>query len=160
MLHACARVPHVYVGERVRAAFVADQQGVALRIISRSGRTFQNLHLAPIGVLTMSGGDALRHDGAAGILADVDHLRSGISLLIVVRERDGIELAYRVVALKNAAGIFPSDSRSSLNLCPRNLRVHAATRAALGNEVVDTAFSLLVSGIPILNGRILDLCVI
>jgi hypothetical protein len=44
-------VAHLDVRHRVRAAFVAQQQAVALRVIPRVGRAFENLHQAAIGVL-------------------------------------------------------------------------------------------------------------
>ena len=61
-------------------------------------RARQHLHEAAIAVLAVTGGDALRDDRAARVAADVDHLRAGVGLLVIVRDRDGVELADRVVA--------------------------------------------------------------
>src|SRR5437762_2927770 len=108
----------------------------------------------------MSSRNSLRHDRAAGVLAEVDHLGSGIRLLIVVGQSYRVELAHRVVALQNATGIFPGDGGAGLNLCPGNLGVDAAATPALGHKVVDSALSLLVTGIPVLHGRVLDLSVV
>ena len=54
--------------------------------------------------------------------ADMDHLRSGIGLLVVVGHRDRIELADAVVAVQHAGRIFPGDRRAGLHLGPGNLR--------------------------------------
>src|SRR4051812_42227449 len=118
MLHARARIPHLDIREGVGTALVADQKRVALRVIPRSLSALQDLYLATVRVLPMSGGDTLRNNRAAGILADVDHLRAGIGLLIVVGQRNGIELAYRVIALQNAAGILPGNRGPGFNLRP------------------------------------------
>src|SRR6185436_8459332 len=52
-------VLHLDVGKGVRAAFVAQQERVALREIPRIDRAFQNLHLPAVTVLAVSGGNAL-----------------------------------------------------------------------------------------------------
>src|SRR3546814_18385920 len=90
----------------------------------------------------------------------MDHLRPGIRLMAVVGDRDGIELAHRVVALQDAARVLPRDRRAGLDLGPGDLGVPAAAGGALGNEVVDAAAPLLVARIPVLDRRILDLGVI
>src|SRR5260370_33734090 len=138
MLHPRRGVLHFDVGKGVRAALVADQQRVALRVVTRSPSAFQNLHYATISVLTMSRGDSLRHNRAARVLSNMDHLRAGVGLLVIVGQRNGVKLADRVVALKNATRIFPGDCGASFYLRPGNLRVDARTLAALGNKVVDT----------------------
>ena len=89
-------------------------------------------------------------------LPEVDHLRPGVGLLPVVGRRNGVELADRVVALKDAARILPRDGRAGLHLRPRDLRVHAQALATLGDEVVDAALAVLVAGIPVLHRRVLD----
>src|SRR5207249_11305849 len=55
------------------------------------------------------------------------------------------------------ARVLPGDGRAGFDLRPGNLRVPAATGAALGDEVVDAALALLVAGVPVLHGRVLDL---
>ena len=65
-----------------------------------------------------------------------------------------------MISLQNAAGILPRNRRSRLNLCPRYLGMVPATGTALGNEVVDSSHPILIARVPILNGRILDLCVV
>src|SRR5271167_5169801 len=54
-------------------------------------------------------------------------------------------------------GYFPGDGRAGLDLGPANFRVLAAAVAALGHEVEDAAAALRVAGIPVLDGRVLDL---
>ena len=81
-------------------------------------------------------------------------------LLIAVRHRDRIELAARVVAAQDAARILPGDGRAGLDLRPGDLGVAAAAVAALGHEVIDAALAVLVAGVPVLHGRILDLGVV
>src|SRR5262249_55067997 len=93
------------VRESVRAGMAADQQAVALRLIPRSLGLRQYLHQTAIAVVRMPRRDALRNDPAARVFADVDHLRSGVGLLPVVRQRDRIELPDRIVALQNATRI-------------------------------------------------------
>ena len=87
---------------------------------------------------------------------EVDHLGAGVRLLHVVRRRDRVELADRVVALQDAARILPGDGRAGFHLRPRDLRVDADAVAALGHEVVDAALAVLVARVPVLNRRVLD----
>mgnify|MGYP007051396142 CR=1 FL=1 len=48
---------------------------------ARLRRPLLYLHQTPIAVLAVPGRDALGHDGAARVLADVDHLRPGVGLI-------------------------------------------------------------------------------
>ena len=160
MLHLRGVVLHLDVGEGVGAALVAQQQRVALRVVPGPGRPLEDLHQPAIGVLAVAGGDALRDDGAPGVLPDVDHLGAGVGLLIVVRQRHRVELADRVVALEDAARVLPGDRRARLHLRPGDLGVLPEALAALGDEVVDAALALLVARIPVLDGRVLDLGVV
>ncbi len=121
------RVLHLDVGEGVRAALVAEQQRVALRVVARAGRADRSIFTRPaVGVLAAAGGDALGQDRAAGVLADVDHLGAGVGLLAVGGERHRVELADRVVALQDDARVLPGDGRAGLDLGPGDLRVAAA----------------------------------
>src|SRR5688572_4323408 len=151
-----ARVADFEIGKRVRAALVADEQRVALRVVTGALGLLRNPHLAAIRVLPSAGRDPLRDDRALGVLPEVDHLRAGIGLLHVVRRGDRVELADGVVTLKDAAWILPRDSRPGFHLRPCNLRIDANAMAALRHEVVDAALAVLVAGIPVLNRRVLD----
>ena len=72
----------------------------------------------------MSGGDTLTHNRTAGILAQVNHLRAGICLLIVVRHRYGIEFGRRVVSCQDTGRIFPGNRRTGFHLRPGQFAVH------------------------------------
>ncbi len=154
------RILHFDVREGVGAALVADQQRIALRVIARVGCVLENFHLAAIGVLAVPGGDSLRNDRAARVFAEMDHLRAGVGLLIIVGERDRIEFANGVIALEDAARIFPGDGRAGFDLRPGNFGILADALAALGDEIVDSALAVLVAGIPVLHGRVLDLRIV
>src|SRR5262245_41646061 len=145
MLHTCSGVPHFDVREGVRAAFIANQQRIALRVIACAGCALQDLHLTAISILPMPSRDALRHNRAARVLADMDHLGAGISLLIVVGESNRIELTHRVLTLQNATRVLPRNRRPGLNLSPRDLRAPAQAFASLRYEVVDPALAFLIS---------------
>ena len=118
------------------------------------------LHQPAIGVLAVTGRDALGDDRAARIGADVDHLGAGVGLLVVVGGGHRIELADRVLAAQHAARVFPGDRRAGLDLGPGNARIAAAAFAALGDEVVDAAAPLRVARVPVLHRRVLDLRVV
>src|SRR5207237_680760 len=95
MFHPGGRVPHFDVWECMRAALVADQQRVALRVIPRAGSAFHDLHQPSIRVLPVAGGDTLRHRRATGVLANGNHVRARIGLQISVGQRDGVGLSRR-----------------------------------------------------------------
>ena len=86
----------------------------------------------------------------------MDHLGAGVSLLTLTRQRNGIELADAAVALQDHTRIFPGDRRTGLHLSPRNLGVGVGP-PSLGDEVVDTADAVLVTGVPVLHRGVLDL---
>src|SRR5690606_11750699 len=125
VLDACRALARLDVRKGVRAAAVADEERVALRVVPGVLRRRHHAHEAAVGVLAAPGRDALRYDRAARVAADVDHFRAGIGLLEVVRDRDGIELADGVLAPQDAARILPRDRGPRLDLRPRDLRVRA-----------------------------------
>src|SRR5271167_2386684 len=96
------------------AAMVTDQQRVAVGEVARAGRAPVRRDQAAVGVVGVAGSDALGDDAAGGVLAQMDHLGSGIDLLVAVRDRDRVELAARVVAAQDAAWVFPGDGRAGL----------------------------------------------
>ena len=160
MLEVRRRVLRLDVRHRVRAALVADEQRVAVGEVARARRLAVRRDEPAIGVLRMAGGDALGDDAARRVLAEMDHLGAAVDLLPAVRHGDRVELAARVVAAQDAARILPGDGRAGLHLRPRDLRVAAAAVAALGHEVIDAALAVLVAGVPVLHGRVLDLGVV
>ena len=139
------RVLHLDVRERVGTAVAAEQQRVAPGVVPGSLGRAQHLHQPPVGVLAVTGRDRLRHDGAAGVLADVDHLRAGVGLLAVGGERDRVELPDRVVPLQDHPRVLPGDRRAGLDLGPGDLGVRPGALSSLGHEVVDTAATVGVA---------------
>ena len=156
MFHHTRRVAHVDHREGMRPAPVADQQRIALRVVAGVLRPLRHADHAAVGVLAPARRNALRDDAAAGVAADVDHLRTRVGLLEIVGHGHRVELPDGVVAREDAARIFPRDRRTRLDLRPRQAGVLAAD-AALGDEVINAAPALLVAGIPVLNGGILHL---
>src|SRR5437764_22284 len=65
-----------------------------------------------------------------------------------------------MVAAQDAARVLPGDSRAGFELRPRDLGIVAAAIAALGDEVENAAAALRVAGIPVLDGRVLDLGIV
>src|SRR4029079_4487377 len=106
------------IRHRMRAALVADQKAIALRVVACALCLREHLHKTPIGTLPACGGDACGDDGRARVLADMDHLGPGIGLLEIVGNLNRVEFADRVVALENAAWILPGDRRAGLDLRP------------------------------------------
>src|SRR5262249_49933807 len=95
--------------------------------------------------------------GAPGLLGDGEHLRPGVGLLMVSRQRDRVELAHRLVPLQDDARVLPRDGRARLHLGPRDPRAGAQTLAALGDEVEDAPLALAVARVPVLDRGVLDL---
>src|SRR6185503_2514196 len=113
-----------------------------------------------IGVVVLSGRDALGDDAGGAVLDEVQHLCARVDLLAAVGDGDRIELAARMVAAQDSTLIFPGYGGTGLYLGPGNLGARATTVAALGDEVEDAAFALGVARIPVLHGRIFDLGVV
>ena len=128
--------------------------------IARASRAGQDLDEAPVGVLAVTSRDSLGHDGAARVLADVDHLRAGVGLLPIVGQGDGIELAHRILAAQHAAGVLPGNRRAGFDLGPGDLCVPSATVGPLGDEVVDAAAAFFITRIPVLHGGVFNLGVV
>src|SRR6476660_2345094 len=157
MLDLGRRMAYLDVRYGVRAAAVADQQRVALRVVACALRPRLHPNEPAIGILAAPGRNALRDDRRTRVAPDMDHLGAGVGLLAGVGDRDRIEFAARLVAFEDAARIFPGDRRAGLDLSPRDLRARAAASAALCHEIVDAALARGVAGIPVLHGRVFDL---
>jgi len=92
----------------MRAAFIADQQGIALRIVT----ALVALRLpAPVhvGIIAVSGGNTLGYDGTAGILTQVNHFSTRVGLLKIIGQSDRIKFTDGVIPLQDHAGIFPGN---------------------------------------------------
>ena len=81
-----------HVGESVRAAFITQEERVALALITRVLGMDTHLHESPVRVLAMARGDTFGDDAGTGVFADMDHLRSGVCLLVVIGEGYRVEL--------------------------------------------------------------------
>ncbi len=90
----------------------------------------------------------------------MDHLGAGVGLLVIVGDRDRVELAHAIFAIKDAGRILPRHRRAGFDLRPRDLGTVPLTQRALGDEVVDPALAFRIAGVPVLHGRIFDLCIV
>ncbi|KAF5037851.1 hypothetical protein DSECCO2_560360 [anaerobic digester metagenome] len=142
---------YIDVGPCVCAAFVTQQQTVALSEITGVDGFFHHLHKPPVTVLAAACRDSLRNDGALCVFPEMYHFASGIGLLKIIGHSNGIKFPDAVIAQQYAARIFPGNRRAGLHLCPRDFAVGAFAQTALGDKVVDAALSFLVAGIPVLN---------
>ena len=94
--HGCV-VMGIHIWEGMRSTIAAQQQGVAGTVVARIIGIGCGTNQTTIGVLAMTCRDTLRDDGTLGVLTHVNHLGTGISLLIVVGNSYAVELSYRVV---------------------------------------------------------------
>lgn len=140
----------------MRTAGRTDEQAVALRIIARIGGIGRNPDQTAVCLIGASGGNPFGNNFGAGVLADVNHLGAGVGLLVIVGQGNGIKFASRIVSLQNARRIFPGNRRTGFNLCPGNFGVISAAGRPLGHKIINSAFAVLVSRIPVLNCRIFN----
>lgn len=68
------RSTHRDVRVRVSCSRVSDKHGVTLGVVARASRGGLYLHKPPVCIAALAGADALAHDAAACVLADVQHL--------------------------------------------------------------------------------------
>ena len=85
MLHRSRRIRDDHIGEGMRPALIAEQQAVALTIVTRIDGVRTHLHESAVRILAMTGGDSFRYNTRARVLSDMNHLRARIGLLVVVR---------------------------------------------------------------------------
>ena len=128
-------------------------------MVSRILGAWQYLHTAAISVLTMPGRNSFRHDRRLGVATHVDHLRASVRLLVVVGQRDRVELADRVIPAQYHRRVLPCDCGASLNLRPGNLRF-LRRHAALRHEVVNATLAVLGARVPVLDCRVFDLAAV
>src|SRR5699024_8764172 len=151
MLHLRLGVAHIYVGKSVRPAIVANKHGIALCVVSGSGRPFVNTGQAAIYILPLSSGNTFGNNCRASIFADMYHLGTSISFLVSVGNCHRVKLTYRIITHKYTSWIFHSNCRASLQLCPADARVFPLALAAFGNQVVYAALTFLIAGVPVLD---------
>lgn len=92
MLHDGSVVVDIHVRERMGTTVGAKQQRVAGRVVAGVVGIGRGTHQSAVGVLRMAGRDTLGDDSRLRVLTHVNHLRTGISLLIVVGHGHAIEL--------------------------------------------------------------------
>ena len=84
MLHDGRVIAYVCIRIGVRPAVVAQEKAVALRVVARILCRGCYGDQSALAVLATTGGDTLGDDRAAGIASEMNHLRAGVRLLIVV----------------------------------------------------------------------------
>src|SRR5437870_12569704 len=77
-----------------------------------------DLHHAAIGLLPGALADALARDEARGVRRGVEHLRAGVLVLVVARERDREHLAVRALAHEVDARVLHRDLRPEFRVDP------------------------------------------
>ena len=157
--HGCV-VMGIHIWEGMRSTIAAQQQRVAGTIVACIVGIGCGTNQSTIGILAMSCRNTLRDDGTLGVLTHVNHLGTGISLLIVVGNSHTVELSYRVVATQDAGRILPGNRRTRLYLSPAQLRVHTTQVASLGYQVQHTTLTMLITRIPVLNSRVFHLSIV
>ena len=65
-----------------------DQQGVAFRVVPAILEVLRDLDEPAVGGPAFADADALRNDVARGFIGRMDHLRAGILVLAVTRQRN------------------------------------------------------------------------
>jgi hypothetical protein len=70
------------------AALIANQQRIALSVIACAICSGQRLYEAPISILAMTSRYAFGDYRTFCVLSNMNHFGSGISLLIIIRDRD------------------------------------------------------------------------
>ena len=118
MLHDSSSVVTSDVREGVRTAERTDKQAVTLREVTGSGSARKHTYKTTIAVLAMSCRNSFADDTALRALSDMNHLGSGISLLVIVGHSDRIKLGRRVITFQYGTWIFPCYGGTGLDLCP------------------------------------------
>ena len=88
MLHDGRVITYVCVRISVRSAMVAQEKAVALRVVARILCRGSDGNQATVAVLATTCGDTLGDNRAAGVASEMDHLRAGVRLLVVVGYSD------------------------------------------------------------------------
>ena len=91
----------------------------------------------------------------------MDHLCACIGLHLSICQGHGIKFSDRIVALQNAARIFPSDGSAYLNLRPGNFGIDPCTASSFGHKIKNSPFACFgIARIPVLHGRIFNFGII
>ena len=100
------------VGEGVCTAAVGEQEAIALRVVAGILCIGTDIDEPAVAILALTSADTLRDDAATSVLPEVDHLRTGVGLLEVIRDSDGVEFGYGVIPFEHTAGVLPRDRRA------------------------------------------------
>ena len=145
----------IHVGKRMRTALIAQQQGVALAIVAGIVRFLGNAHQTAVRVFAPSGGDTLADDSAAGILSEMNHLCTGICLLVIIGYRHAVKLCRGVIARKDTGRIFPGNGRTGFHLRPGQFAIYPFAVSAFRYEIIHAAFAFGITRIPVLDSAVL-----
>ncbi len=118
VFHYGSLVLDVRIRESVRAARGAEQQAVALAVVARTDGTGRNLYQPTVAVLAVPCRNSFGNNGAAGILSEMNHLRTRVCLLVIVRYGNRIELADGIIPREDATRVFPCDGGTRFHLRP------------------------------------------
>ena len=152
MLNTARVVLDLDVRHRVRPAFVADQQAVTLGIVAAVFGLWVHRNQSAIGILRLARRDTLGHDAGLGVFAKVDHFGARVGLLHVIGNCDRVEFSLAVVTAQNARWVFPRHGRAGFHLSPHHLGAITATIGAFGHEIIDAAYPVFITGVPVLDG--------
>ena len=140
--------------------FIAQKQRVTLREISGILTILNHLYLSSVRIGTIPSRNSFRNNPATGVIPNMDHFSPRVCLLVIIRHGHGIKFTDRPVALQYRTRVFPSDSRTRLHLCPNQFGIIPFTNTSFGHEIIDTAFPVLISRVPVLHGTIFYLRVL
>ena len=110
MLHNRRLIMDIHIREGMRTTFITQQQRIALTIVTRIVRLLSYTHQTTVRVLTMSGRDTFADNGTTGILTQMNHLRTRIRLLVIIRHRHTVEFSRGIISSQNAGRVFPRNS--------------------------------------------------
>src|SRR4029077_14485079 len=94
------------------------EERVVLGVVFVMFEILGNVNEAAVGGAACADGDRFGNDVAGGLIGGVNHLRSGVLMLAVIRERDRKTSAARFAPLQNPAGIFHRQTRADAAIDP------------------------------------------
>ena len=160
MFHNCRVIMAINIWEGMCSTLASKQQWIARTVVACPFCLSAYLHQSPIRVLASTCRDSLTDNGTLGVLSDMYHLGTRISLLKVVGHSNRIELCLWVIATQHTTWIFPCNSRTSFYLSPRQLAVVSSQMSSFCNEIQHPSFSVSISWIPVLNSAVFHLCIL
>ena len=132
----------------------AQKQRITLAVITRILGFLCHTHQSTIRILAFTCTDTFAHNRRTCIFTQMNHLGTGIGLLIVIGYSNRIEFRRRIISTQDTTRILPRNGRACFHLCPTQLTVHSFTMTALGHEVINTSFAFRIPRIPVLDSGI------